>query len=550
MSGIRPRIAPAQTYGVVGTSIYSDIIDGASQLMGIVQQGRQNTANNEFRREGMDMQEDQFEADEKQRGIANKQADRRTDLAEDQFNQQKIDSWVNNTIKGMENGFAAPTNADELKGIPAAEGIVSKTTQIGNQVQVVDAIQQTLDLAYTTGEGKAFNQKSLDRLTPALAKALNPGGENKDFELKSRLNENGTISFSVDKQTYETLDEQSKGIFSVIGSSTLSREDFLANQGTGAALPGASLDITPDMLSTHLSQEIGELNNLGKYGMAAANQKMAAFSKNESTSPQAQLLAVRKQKSASATAAYSKTTRANERISRLATTWIRNGDGVDPAAASQAETQAQGDVNAAYADYQDALGEASSFDEISKANREYNTKVTKASANFASRAGDALQWSDYERAVVGASDTGALNQLGYSKQGKVGWTYTKGEAKEATKLLVPKMTAQFDAEAREPFVEVEMKKLRSANPSLSSGVARDQANLTFNEKRTQFTSAANIAAADGKAIDSEVYEFMMTYAKPMLGALQNSNASSYLPRQDEEEVVKRIADNEMANTYK
>jgi len=553
-------------YGIVGTNIYSDIVQGATQMMGIVQQGRRDVADAEFKREGLDFQREQFEADaefkregldfqreqfeadQTQRGISNEQADRRHELAQDQFDQSKIDSWVNNTIKGMEYGLSAPTDMKGLEGVPNAGEIVSKTQQIGNQVQVVDALQQTLDIAYTTGEGKTFNQQSVDRLTPALEKSLNPGSKNPDFKLEGTLNDNGTISYAVDEATYEALDEQSKGIFSMIGASAPSREEMEASMA-GADHPANGIEITPDMLSTHLSQEIGELNNLGRHGQAQAGQKMNTFSKNEATSPQAKLLAVRKQKTASGASAYSKTTRANERISRMATTWIRNGDGVDPAAASKAETEAQAEVNEAYAEYQTGLETANTFDEISAVNRAYNTRVTKASADFATRAGDALQWSEYERSVVSASDTGALNQKAYSKQGKLGWSYTKAQAKEATEILIPKMTAQLDAEARAPFLDVEVKRLRNANPSLSEGDALDKANETFDEKRQAFQKDATLAAVDGKPIAADSYQFMMTYAKPMLRTLQINNASSYLPRKDDAETVKNSEDDIMANSY-
>lgn len=59
-NGIRPRIAPTMTYGIVGTNIYSDIVQGATQLMGIVQQGRRDVQQAEFQREGLDFQKDQF----------------------------------------------------------------------------------------------------------------------------------------------------------------------------------------------------------------------------------------------------------------------------------------------------------------------------------------------------------------------------------------------------------------------------------------------------------------------------------------------------------
>lgn len=68
MAGIRPRIAPTMTYGIQGTNIYSDVIQGATQLMGIVQQGRRDVQNAEFKREGLDMQKAQNEFNQ---GIAN-----------------------------------------------------------------------------------------------------------------------------------------------------------------------------------------------------------------------------------------------------------------------------------------------------------------------------------------------------------------------------------------------------------------------------------------------------------------------------------------------
>lgn len=65
MPGIRPRIAPTVNYGIVGTNIYTDVIQGATQLMGQVQQGIRDKSQAEFRREGLDLEREKFEEQKK-----------------------------------------------------------------------------------------------------------------------------------------------------------------------------------------------------------------------------------------------------------------------------------------------------------------------------------------------------------------------------------------------------------------------------------------------------------------------------------------------------
>jgi hypothetical protein len=545
--GIQPRIAPTQTYGVVGTSVYGDIVNGATQLMGIVNQGARDKNDAEFRQQGMDFQRERA-------GVADRQheeqfqfqqeRDRKTDtfredqqqFQQEQFEQDKQNRHFDNVIKWAESGRTFP-GTDPATGEQASGAVAQTGQNLGRSIQSVNAMQGYLDAMGVANTPEA-KQTALDAFVPKIAATLDPGADsNPNFEMKGTQGENG-VYLQVDEQTYETMPESMKTAFSVIG----------APFSEDPSDPGASIEVTPDMMASQLGQEINGMNDLGARGQVVGERKLAAFNKSPYTSKAAMAQKVAGTKRTSESAALRNVMTANQRIDTSRKNLMAQ-PGADPVAANAAGVESTGLINAAYSTYQTAIERADTEEKVAAAGRALNNEVVGINANFASLAGQEAQFASFKTGVISGVEDGAFNNTQYAASDKsflgIGeWKKTKKQAKAATEELTGVLLGQLSEEAMAPFIEAEVKALMSANSSLKEGDARNTAKSNFDQRTMNYEQDMVAASTSGAPINSRSLDFLSTYAPRMLRTLRLSNVSSYLA---ESEVDSQQADIDSLN---
>ena len=509
--------------------------------MGIYTQGKRDVADAEFRREGLDEQKDaqtfretqagieNTRADavlaeqrgaqtfrETQAGIENTRADKRLDIAQEQHEQNTLNSYYTNILKFAEAGKVFP--GETPNGIsPAAEQV---GLDLGTSVQHITSTQRFLTNSRATqGVGK-FDATELSQYLPQISGALGA-------KVSGELNDKGHIVFSIEEGA--DLSKMSPGL-----------QDIL----TGAT------PVTPDMLSGQLSRDIGSLRGLGKPGERAMMTANAIFDKSPATSAFAAAAKVEKARVSSDVRANTMATSANRAISTSGNRW-KASKTADAAAATQAENVSTGKINQAYAEYLEESQAAKTQDEISAATNKYNRSVVETQANFNKLAGKATDFNTYETVISDSQTNGAFNNQGYDKQGAI-WdkTHTLANAQANTDEAMKTLEQQANSEGMEDFVKDEMETLMAGNPSLSSGDARDQAGTKFNNKVSTLIRDARTAAVNGSTLDSGSMRFMLDYTKETLGVLRLNNISSYLSKDQDAESQRESDEKKMANKFK
>ena len=555
MAGIQPRVAPTMNYGVVGSTVYGDIVDSATQLMGIVAQGRRDKENAEFRREGLEFQKTQagagnrvrrealqldregLEFQKTQAGVGNQVRLEALQLDRDRFAQSQEDKFYDNVIKWADAGRTFPGSAPEGSANPAQ--LEQEGGDLAQQIQVVNTLQRYADTSHTVTGGKGFDPKSLElELIPFLKSQIDPGADsNPGFDMTGEVTKSGGLVLRVDKQTYDTMDPGDRAIYSVIG----------ATPSDSPADEGGSVEITPEMLSAHLGREVSKLSSMGKQGLAVGEAKLKTFSASKATSPTARRLVLDKRKVAASPRALSTVTTAYSRIGTESKRLLADPHAVS-ADVNAAEVQTRAAITGAYATYQDESDAATTTDELSSATRKLNFAVVKATSGFTSLAAEAQRESQFKTVVEDGKLSGAFNQMAYAKSGSpLSTTYTQANAEAAAADTLPLLTQQFSMEGRADFIKDEAARL-AAPGTLSAGQARDGAVTAFNRKVMEYTADAAAAAQSGHPINSRSLDFMQKYTPRMLDALQLNDVSSYLTPEDATEDATE-EDAAMAGTY-
>jgi hypothetical protein len=513
--GIRPRVAPTVNYGVIGSTVYSDIVQGASQLAGIAAQGKRDVADAEFRREGQDLRKDELTFRQEQAGISNVQQDRSQKLAESKFEQSVENDYYTNVLRFASEGKQFTGAVPE--GASAAAGVQAQGKQLGDGVQYVTATQRFLDNSQAKGKGGTFDAAELKKFMPHLSNSLNPDDANPDFKLTGKLNEEGHIVFSADEATVANADPAMQKILS------------------------GETPVTPAMLANQLGQDIAGLGAFGKYGEVAQNRANLVYDKSRSTSARSQATYMSNLISRTTDRGLSSATTANARVESQSKRWSAVPN-ADIAAASAAELETKGLINAAFATLQTETEGATSEKELTKANHKFQRAVVDSSAKFNKLAGEAQNFNAFEQAVAAGTLDGSFNNDAYAKPW--GKEYTTGVGQANTEATLPVLRQRVVSEGMDNFVEAEIGRMMTANPSLGRGDARNQASINFTNKVAQYVRDARTASAEGLPLAKDSMTFLEDYAPSFLDTMRLNIVTSYLPP-EKAPVVK----DEFAGTY-
>jgi hypothetical protein len=214
----------------------------------------------------------------------------------------------------------------------------------------------------------------------------------------------------------------------------------------------------------------------------------------------------------------------------------------DIAAASAAELETKGLINAAFATLQTETEGATSEKELTKANHKFQRAVVDSSAKFNKLAGEAQNFNAFEQAVAAGTLDGSFNNDAYAKPW--GKEYTTGVGQANTEATLPVLRQRVVSEGMDNFVEAEIGRMMTANPSLGRGDARNQASINFTNKVAQYVRDARTASAEGLPLAKDSMTFLEDYAPSFLDTMRLNIVTSYLPP-EKAPVVK----DEFAGTY-
>jgi hypothetical protein len=514
--------------------VYGDIVQGMSQLVGQINQGKRGIEDAEFRRESLDFRqeqagiantqrdrsfelaEDQFEQNVTQSGIANTQRDRSFELAEGQFEHSVEQDYYSNVLKFASEGQTFTGAAPE--GAVDAPAVQQQGAQLVDQVQYVTATQRLLDNSQAKGKSGTFDQAELKRFMPHLANNLRKIGEaNPDFDLKGKINDDGHIVFSVDEATAASVKDE----------------------GMRKILTGES-PVTPAMLASQLGQDIAGLGKFGKYGKSAMGTANAVYDKSRSTSATAQAAYMNTLSSRITDRGLTTTTSAISRVGQQAKRWAASPN-ADIAAATAAENHTSALLTDAYRTLQTEVESATSEKEISQANSKYQQEVISASSKYNKLAGDAQNLNDFEQTVSSGALDGSFNNDAYAKPW--GAQFTKGVGRANTEATLPVLRQQVTREGMNTFIDAEVATMMAANSSLERGDARDQASTAFTNKVATYIRDARLASAEGLPLAKDSMQFLKDYAPEFLATMRLNIVTSYMP-----EETKTVTD-EFATTF-
>jgi hypothetical protein len=480
--------------------------------MGIATQGRRDVEDAKFRREGLNEQKDAQDFRETQAGISNVQQNRRLDLDEARFEQSVENDYYSNVLRFASEGKQFTGTAPE--GASAVAGVQEQGKQLSGQVQYVTATQRLLDNSQAKGKGGTFDQAELKRYMPHLASSLNPDGANPDFKLTGKLDDKGHIVFSADEATVASADPAMQKILS------------------------GETPVTPAMLANQLGQDIAGLGELGKYGKSAQVKANLVYDKSRSTSARAQSSYMNVQIARTNDKALTATTSANARVESQSKRWAA-APNADISAASAAEIETKGLINAAFATLQTETEGVTSEKALTKANQKFQRAVVESSAKFNKLAGKAQNLNDFEQAVGAGTLDGSFNNDAYAKP--FGAQYTTKVGRNNTEATLPVLRQQVVSEGMDNFIEAEVGRMMTANPSLNSGDARNQASTNFTNKVAQYIRDARTASAEGLPLAKDSMQFLEDYAPSFLDTMRLNIVTSYLPSEQTPEVKDEFA---------
>jgi hypothetical protein len=530
--GITPRVAPSTTYGVLGTTVYSDIVQGATQLMGIVNQGKRDVAEAEFRAEGLALEREdrQFREDEaflnrglqqqamevdqnrlklqqeeieirrqeiQQRGEA---LDVDRTIALDRNKLAKAEVFINAAAQGVQ----LPDNY--LEGF--AQGEASHVMGVAAQSQYVDGTQNFLEQNFVEGHGKEFTGAGVQEYEGVLRKAT--GADS----LKLTVGD-GVMMMSVDKKDYQNIPESMKRLFAQQGSPVSSDPEA----------EGGAVAITPDMLGQHLGEEISAFQSMGRLGRTAGERRMQIYRSQPGTSAPAQQRYIQKQRLVTQNAGSSRVQTAVEKVQTQATRQkaMRNSN---PTAINRATLKTTTEIQQAQAEFQDEVDKARTDEDMIAAKNKLDTAITAAQASYDTRAEDEQGWSVFEETITLGKENGSFNNTAYAGNWITGGKMKDAKANSAQTIMA--FSGQFQHEAYEPYVKKQAALLMAANPGLKLTQATDQATRDFERVKAQFEQDLGIAMNAGTTLNSRSLDFMKSNTKEMLRLLKLHRVPSFI----------------------
>jgi hypothetical protein len=282
--GIQPRIAPTMTYGIVGTSVYADVVQGATQLMGLVNQGRRDKSQAEFQRSALDERKDMNRFQKDQAGIQNTRADT---AQENQLRRDKAGFVLQLGAAIEETGVLPPGAEQIMKEYGLTMGDIHANPQ--GAKRAVQRNQEVMNLG-TEGVSLLGSLYSSDRAT-GTAGVITEG----DAPAVSQYIQKIVPGVDV------VYDPENKGFQLDFRGDEDAKAKMLAEAPEMAPYIAAEGDedkfITADTIDGFLMDSLSEIDTTKKGGWNTYNKLDAALAKR-ATSPErkASLFATRKLK--------------------------------------------------------------------------------------------------------------------------------------------------------------------------------------------------------------------------------------------------------------
>jgi hypothetical protein len=453
------------TYGVVGTSVYADVVQGATQLMGQVNEGRRGIEQARHQKAGLDFQREKFEY-------------------------QKTQDQFDNTMDMIAAGLDPSKMEGGLPGAEAARA-AQQATQQAKSVNSLQALLDDSQSSIPTGTG--FDPVSMDNYLAQQVPVLNTDNR-EGFVLDHVTTPNGTRLIT-DAATYEGMvanDPEMAQWFSVAGAAPDSEQ-------------GQARLIDRETMGRLLGQEISSMPTSTPAQARAQSAAWEAYRNSAATSGTARVYETDRARSD-----LSKTARTADKDAQATTrNLVTNDEGLTDnektSIVAQADQRSQRIINTAMA----AAEEATTPQEVAQIERKMRRDLNAVATETAGRAQKAKEDAKFEKKLVGWGGSNTYNTDAARGPGGGSHKRVVKQAADASKDMSKRVAAHGrDAYLRE-FGDTE------------------QNERAFNQRIMALEGELITAMRTGRRINADLYAFANKYAPNVVKQLQSNGVPQF-----------------------
>jgi hypothetical protein len=458
--------------------------------MGIVQQGRRDKDDAEYRRDTLDFQKEQFEY---------------------RKGQDVFDNVVTAVEKGMD-----PSTVPGFEGVPgdAVKSIQRNHQMTQNRVKVVDAFQNIADSAYYRNpEGADFSQEEADQFASSLSPILNPTGRS-DFEMAATAGPEGMF-ITVDPQTYEQLGQSIPELAKMMRVSGADASDDVNAEG-------GSSPITRQNIQNLLAREIAAINRNTPGGASAYTRSMTNYKGSAATSTRARIEEIDNDRTRLLGQIGSMSASLPQSVGRIINRSVDDASMLPEGLLTNVTNQFAEETTAEMNRLATRANEAKTAKEI----QDVSTDMAKFRSAVQARASTAINNAVADAQVI--DDLPTWEQEGVFNRNTADLTGSKWSKRDNRTLEEVEQASQNASHSIRGSAE------REAREAYFAANGRtDAASTDLTAKLNKLEADIYNASATGALLDADSYLFMRSYASEMLEQLQDSGVNVFAERAEQ-----------------